>query len=106
MANTYNLEILRLEVKLLENTLENVVFQSHWRYTATSEDGQYMEQSIGTADIGAPDPNNFVPFDDLTEEQVAGWVESVIDFEPIKQVLNAAILEKQQPTTEVKDVPW
>lgn len=106
MANTYSLEILRLEVKLLENTLENVVFQAHWRYTATSEDGQYIEQVVGTASIGAPDLDNFVPFEDLTESQVVSWVESAVDFEPFKQNLDAAILEKQQPTAEVKNVPW
>lgn len=106
MANTYNLEILRLEVKLLENELENVVFQSHWRYTGISEDEQYTEQVVGTTGISAPDPDNFVPFEDLTESQVVSWVESAVDFEPLKENLDAVLLEKQQPTIEVKDVPW
>ena len=60
MANTYNLEILRLEVKLLENELENVVFQADWRYTATSEDEQYTAQYVGLANVASPDPDNFV----------------------------------------------
>lgn len=106
MANTYNLEILRLEVKLLENELENVVFQSHWRYTGTSEDEQYIEQIVGTASISAPDPDNFVPFEDLTESQVVGWVESAVDLEKFRETLDGIILEKQTPTTELKDVPW
>ena len=55
MANTYNLEILKLQVKILENTLENVVFQADWRYTATSQDEEHTAQTVGLASIPAPD---------------------------------------------------
>ncbi len=106
MANTYNLEILKLEVKLLENTLENVVFQADWRYTAISENEEYTEESVGLASIPAPDPDNFTPFDDLTEEQVKGWVENEVDFNKLKEYLDNKIEEKINPPTEVKDVPW
>ncbi len=106
MANTYNLEILKLEVKLLEDTLENVVFQADWRYTATSEDEIYTEQSVGLASIPAPDPDNFTPFDDLTEEQVKGWVENEVDFNKFRKYLDSIIEEKINPPTEAKDVPW
>ena len=106
MANTYNLEILKLEVKLLEDTLENVVFQADWRYTATSENEEYTEQSVGLSSIPSPDPNNFTPFDDLTEEQVKSWVENEVDFSKFKEYLDNRIEEKINPPTEVKDVPW
>ena len=106
MANTYNLEILKLEVKLLEDTLENVVFQADWRYTATSENEEYTEECVGLASIPAPDPDNFTPFDDLTEEQVKGWVENEVDFNKFKEYLDNKIEEKINPPTEVKDVPW
>jgi hypothetical protein len=106
MANTYNLEILKLEVKLLEDTLENVVFQADWRYTATSENEEYTEESVGLASIPAPDPDNFTPFDDLTEEQVKSWVESEVNFEKYREYLDARIQEKINPPTEAKDVPW
>jgi len=64
MANTYNLEILKLEVKLLED------------------------------------------FDDLTEEQVKGWVENEVDFNKFRKYLDSIIEEKINPPTEAKDVPW
>jgi hypothetical protein len=106
MANTYSLEILKLEVKLLEDTLENVVFQADWRYTVTSENEEYTEESVGLANIPAPDLDNFTPFDDLTEEQVKGWVENEVDFNKFKEYLDSKIEEKINPPTEVKDVPW
>lgn len=106
MANTYNLEILKLQVKILENTLENVVFQADWRYTATSQDEEHVEQAVGLASIPAPDPDNFTPFEDLTEEQVKDWVENEVDFNKFKEYLDNIIEEKINPPTEAKDVPW
>ena len=106
MANTYNLEILKLEVKLLENELENVVFQADWRYTATSENEEYTEESVGLVNLPAPDLDNFTPFDDLTEEIVSDWILNIVNFEQLQQALDEQITEKQYPTTESKNVPW
>ncbi len=106
MANTYNLEILKLEVKLLEDTLENVVFQADWRYTATSENEEYTEESVGLASIPAPDPDNFTPFEDLTEQMVSDWILNIVDFEQYQQTLDEQITKKQYPTIESKNVPW
>lgn len=106
MANTYNLEILKLQVKILENTLENVVFQADWRYTATSQDGKYVEEIVGLASIPDPDPDNFIPFENLTEEVVSDWVLNIVNIEQLQQALDEQIAEKQYPTTESKNVPW
>ena len=106
MANNYKLKINKLEVKTTEGDLTNVVFLVHFSYIATTEDEQYSETALGMASIASPDPENFTDFEDLTEEQVQGWVESVIDFELYKQNLNNAIQEKINPTKQVKDTPW
>ncbi len=106
MANTYNLEILKLQVKILENTLENVVFQADWRYTATSQDGKYVEEIVGLASIPAPDPDNFIPFENLTEEVVSDWILNIVNIEQLQEALDEQIAKKQYPTTESKNVPW
>jgi hypothetical protein len=106
MANAYNLEILRLEVKLLENTLENVVYQAQFKYIAKSEDRQYSAVMSGSCPIQDPDPENFIPFEDLTEQMVSDWVLDIVDFEQYQQILDEQITKKQYPTVESKDVPW
>lgn len=106
MANNYKLKINKLEVKTAEGDLTNVVFLVHFSYIATTEDEQYSETALGMASIASPDPENFTNFEDLTEEQVQGWVESVIDFELYKQNLNNAIQEKINPTKQIKETPW
>lgn len=106
MANNYKLKINKLEVKTIENNLTDVVFLVHFSYIATTEDEKYSETALGMTNIASPDPENFTNFEDLTEEQVQGWVESVIDFELYKQNLNNAIQEKINPTKQIKDTPW
>lgn len=106
MANNYQLNINKLEVKTIENGLTDVVFLVHFSYVATTADEKYTEQIVSAASVAEPDPENFTNFEDLTEEQVQGWVESVIDFELYKQNLNNAIQEKINPTKQIKDTPW
>ena len=43
MANTYQLNITKLEVNKTEGDLTDVVFLVHFSYVATTEDKQYNE---------------------------------------------------------------
>jgi len=106
MANTYKLNIVKLDVKVLDNGLSDVVYVVHWKYTATTQDEKFTSTTSGIANIASPDPENFIPFEDLTQSQVEGWVESAVDLEKFREALDDIILEKQTPTTELKDVPW
>ena len=106
MAHTYNLNIVKLDVKVLDNGLSNVVYVVHWKYTATTENEEFTSTMSGVANIPSPDPENFIPFEDLTQSQVEGWVESAVDLEKFKEALDNTILEKQTPVTQLKDVPW
>jgi acyl carrier protein phosphodiesterase len=99
MANTYKLNIVKLD-------LSDVVYVVHWKYTATTQDEEFTSTTSGVANIPSPDPENFIPFEDLTQSQVEDWVESAVDLEKFKNTLDNIILEKQTPTTELKDVPW
>lgn len=106
MVNNYKLNITKLEVNKTEGDLTDVVFLVHFSYVATTEDNQYSETALGMASIASPDPENFTDFSELTEEQVKGWVESVVNFEKYQEHLDARIQEKINPPTEAKDVPW
>jgi len=106
MANTYNLNIVKLDVKVLDNGLSDVVYVVHWKYTATTENEEFTSTMSGIANVASPDPENFIPFEDLTQSQVTDWVESAVDLEKFRDALDNIILEKQTPTTELKDVPW
>ena len=106
MANTYQLNITKLEVNKTEGELTDVVFLVHFSYVATTEDGQYSETALGMASVAPPDPSMFVEFDNLQESQVKSWIEGKVDLEKYKEHLDAMIQEKINPPTEAKDVPW
>jgi len=106
MANTYTLKIIKLDVKLLEDELQNIVYQAQFKYIAKSEDDQYSAVMSGSCPIQDPDPENFIPFEDLTEQMVSDWILNIVDFEQLQQALDEQITKKQYPTVESKNVPW
>lgn len=112
MTNTYTWTINKLDVRPTEESLSDVVYNVHWSYTVTSDqkdpEGEaYSATSIGTQVVGAPDPDNYTAFDDLTQSIVEAWLEeSDLDVDAIKAGLDAKILEKITPTSVTKNPPW
>lgn len=90
MANTYNWKINALDAKVLVGDNENVVYTVHWSLIATSENEEHTVSSIGTHSVEY-DVDNFVPYEDLTEEIVIGWLEDALDVDSMKAKLDAQI---------------
>lgn len=75
---TYGWLIERLDAEpLAGDELANVVRMIHWRLFAT--DGLNTVDTFGEAPLVAPDPAEFVPFDELTPAAVTDWAEAAID---------------------------
>ena len=111
MANTYSWHINALDVRLIQDSLTDVVYNIHWGLTATSDqndaDGNaYTANSIGTQTVAAPDAEDFTAFEDLTQTIVEAWLEvSELDVEAIKASLDAQLVEKITPTSVTKQLP-
>ena len=91
--------------------LSNIVIQTHWKKTGTDEDGNTGEFSGATPfDLNSVDPNNFTSYEDLTEEDVLGWIQSVVvgDYENhVNAQIAKQIQDKISPITEVTGgFPW
>jgi hypothetical protein len=91
--------------------LNNVVVQTHWKKTGTDEDGNTGEFSGATPfDLSTVDPTNFTSYEDLTEEAVLGWIQSVVvgDYERhVNAQIAKQIQDKVSPITEVTGgFPW
>jgi hypothetical protein len=68
-----------------------VVYNVHWRLTATSEqvdsnDNPYVASVYGTQAISTDDIENFIPFSDLTNTIVTGWVETVMGEDKVAEM--------------------
>jgi hypothetical protein len=89
---------------LERNAADDGVVVAHWRCTA--EDGEYTASSYGTVSFTPdPDAEGFVPFDQLTEATVIGWVQADMDVEAIEAGLAAQIEEAKAPAV-VSGTPW
>ena len=85
------------------------IFTVHWRVSASETVGEdtFSASSYGTAgftyDASSPD---FVPYADLTESQVLGWVwADGVDKDATEAALQANIDAQKNPTT-ADGVPW
>jgi len=59
--------------------LNNVVVQTYWKKIGTDENGNTGEFSGATPfDLSTVDPTSFTSYEDLTEEAVLGWIQSVV----------------------------
>jgi len=59
--------------------LNNIVVQTYWKKTGTDENGNEGTFSGATPfDLSSADPTSFTSYEDLTEEAVLGWIQSVV----------------------------
>ncbi|MEK9923522.1 MAG: hypothetical protein VW521_11695 [Rhodospirillales bacterium] len=101
MDTTFIWAIANLE----RETADGFVFTAH--YTVSATDGEaYSAGAYGS--IGFERPETLIPFDDLTEEIVIGWVKEKLGEEQVEQVetaLQSKIDEKRAPT-KASGTPW
>ena len=89
---------------LERNLADGGVTVAHWRVTEV--DGDYSASSYGTVGFtpDASDPS-FVPYDNLTESDVLGWVWAEVDQAATEAALTADI-EAQKNPVSADGMPW
>ena len=90
---------------LERETEDGFVFTAH--YTVSAADGTYSAGAYGS--IGFERPENLVPFADLTEDLVVGWVKEALGGdEKVTEVQTAlqSQIDEQRAPTKSAGVPW
>ena len=93
------------ECKRNADGLEKIVHIIHWRYRGVDQDG-ISSEVYGTQHLDSPNPENFIPFDELPKEQVEGWLESKLNMDYFKTRIEDAINLIKNPITEILPAPW
>jgi len=107
MAINYTWNIHQLETKVRQNDLDNVIFRIHWELVGIdSENSDFWSNRIGAEDVIYNEGEPFTPFNELTKEQVEGWLESILDVEVLKNNIAANIEVKRNPVDEALSPPW
>jgi hypothetical protein len=101
MATTFTWGINTLE----RETDDGFVFTAH--YTVNAEDGTYSAGAYGS--IGFQRPDNLIPYNQLQEGTVIGWVKEALSGDEkiaeIEAALQAQIDEQRHPS-KAAGVPW
>lgn len=111
MAVSYFWTINPLEAYPTASGESDVVFTAHWQLHATEEvDGTtYTAQSIGTQGLTYTSGSAFTPFEELTLEQVQGWVENAMgtgSVDNMKASLATNIANQINPPVVTLQSPW
>jgi hypothetical protein len=102
---TYKWIFSAFDCKVSEEGMQDVVTTVHWRYNGTNEDGVFAEV-YGAQSVGAPTPDAFTPYPELSEEQVIGWMESTIDMEAMNANIDYQIEAIVNPVNVTLQAPW
>lgn len=101
----YNWEVLSLYSSIRENGLDDII--KRITYKVTAKRGNVAVDFFNDVNLPFPDENNFIPFKDLTSEEVVNWIKSVVDIPQLESGLIAALDTANDPSRVVpKAIPW
>jgi hypothetical protein len=107
MANTYNWKINQLDAKIQEGELQNVIYTVHWSLFAQDDSEEpIIVSSIGTIGVEYKEGDPFIPYDELTKDDVIGWLNDQLDVDGLKNNLDQQIEIKKNPIDEYLHPDW
>ena len=108
MTNTYQWAVNSMTAYPQHEGEQDVVFQVSWVCSGTDGNG-HNAAVYGTVDVtyqaGAP----FTPYNQLTLDQVNGWVAAALGFDGIAKAeadCDAAIAAQASPPSVTPPLPW
>ena len=110
MTITYTWKVTGIKVKDVSDIKTNAIVQTYWQKIGTDDAGNQGTFSGATPFTVDPTDNSgpFIPFDQLTEEDVLTWIQSVVVGgyeEHVNGQIQKQIDEKISPITE-PTLPW
>lgn len=109
MATTlFSWVISQLNCAVESEGLPDVINQIHYRYNATQEhDGKiYFADTYSVVSVAQPNPQNFIPYADVTEAEVIGWLEEILPVEAMQLALENNIALQINPVEVTLPLPW
>ena len=111
MAIGYTWDVNTCETYPTKDGKSDVVYNVHWRLTATddtnkdSEGNNWTATTYGSQNVDTSDLSSFIEWSSLKASDVQGWVETALTADTVtamKTTLDAEIAEKITPTSVTK----
>jgi hypothetical protein len=108
METNFKWVISQLNCAVESEGLPNVINTIHWRYNATKVEGDktYFAETYGASSVAQPNPQNFTPYADVTEQEVINWLEQILPVEEMQLSLEANIDLQINPVEVTLPLPW
>jgi hypothetical protein len=102
METVFTWRVANLE----RETSDGYVYTAH--YTIDANDGTYSAGAYGSLGLERPEEDEMIPFAQLTEEIVVGWVKEKLTEEKVEEVEAAlqAQLDEQHSPSKAVGLPW
>jgi hypothetical protein len=98
-----------MDCKVSEDNLSDVVYCVHWRVSKTEVDGDktYSASVYSTCSVPGPNPASFVPYDQLTQDEVLGWIwANGVDKDATEAAVAQQIENQKNPPIVAPALPW
>lgn len=104
----YNWVISSMDEYPSSEGLTDVVFNVHWRRQATEASGSttYFAETYSVLSVPAPAPEDFVPYENLTQVIVEGWLDAGLNVAAIDASLATQIENQKNPPVVSLPLPW
>ena len=107
MKNNYYWKIKALDAKIHENALDNVIYTIHWSFIGQDDsESPVIANLIGALGVQYNPKNPFIPYAELTKEDVVGWLEAGLDVDSMKKNIDKQIELKIHPVNETLRPDW
>lgn len=103
MANTYTWNITNMTCLPNVDGYTDVVVQVTWKCVGT--DGTYFGEQYDI-NVFTFDSANFIPYSELTQDQVLSWVWTTVDKTTIELVVAAQLNNLANPPVIELPLPW
>lgn len=107
MTTTYTWAVVQMDAYPEADGETDVVFNVHW--TLTGSDGTYIGSVYGSQGVTVDPDAPFVPYADLTEAQVIGWVQDALGAEQVttlEENVAQQINNQIAPAVVTPTLPW
>lgn len=108
MAISYTWDITNMRKAPQLEGMDNVLVHVRWTKTGTDENGT-TGVFQGATPLPLPTSGSFTPYEELTKEQVLGWVQAVVvdSYEQhVNEQIQKQITKKNDPWADVTEAPW
>jgi len=100
----YNWEFPQFIVAPISDGLPNVVTAINWVCTGTN--GAVTSSASGTIKLGSPNPAEFVPYADITQEMAYTWVAGRISMSGVENQIAQQINALSNPPIQPQSPPF